>query len=105
MCSYVFHESSLYIKYSLCNHVFKILHSRFDDKIHHYKLYYDGSHCIGPKRYETIYDLVADGLVTCHMELKAHHIFEMINSRANYPESPYVTLNKRKLNTLSKMQQ
>ncbi|KAJ8712771.1 hypothetical protein PYW08_008075 [Mythimna loreyi] len=84
---------------------FYTLTLKFDDKIHHYKLYYDGTHYIGAKRYDTIYDLVADGLITCHMELKAHHIVEMINSRASYPESPYVTLNKRKLNTLSRMQQ
>lgn len=74
---------------------------RFNDKIHHYKLYYDGTHYIKEKRYDTIYDLVADGLITCHMEVKAHHILEMINSRANYTESPYVTLNRRKLKTLS----
>lgn len=80
---------------------FYTLTLKFNDKIHHYKLYYDGTHYIGPKRYETIYDLVADGLITCHMELKAHHILEMINSKANYPDSPYVTLNKRKLKTLS----
>lgn len=78
---------------------------RFDDKIHHYKLYYDGTHYIKDKRYDTIYDLVADGLITCHMELKAHQILEMINSKANYTESPYVTLNRRKLNTLSQIQQ
>ncbi|KOB52778.1 Chimerin, partial [Operophtera brumata] len=48
-----------------------------------------------------MYDLVADGLITCHMEVKAHHILEMINSRASYTESPYVTLNRRKLKTLS----
>lgn len=78
---------------------------RFNDKVHHYKLYYDGTHYIKDKRYDTIYDLVADGLITCHMEIKAHHILEMINSRANYTDSPYVTLNRRKLNTLSKIQQ
>lgn len=79
--------------------------SRFNDRIHHYKLYYDGTHYIKDKRYDCIYDLVADGLIFCHMELKAHHILEMINCRTNYTESPYVTLNRRKLNTLSKMQQ
>lgn len=78
---------------------------RFNDKIHHYKLYYDGTHYIKEKRYDTIYDLVADGLITCHMELKASHILEMINSRANYTDSPYVTLNRRKLRTLSNIQQ
>ncbi|CAG9559189.1 unnamed protein product [Danaus chrysippus] len=84
---------------------FYTLSWRFNDRIHHYKLYYDGTHYIKDKRYDCIYDLVADGLIFCHMELKAHHILEMINCRTNYTESPYVTLNRRKLNTLSKMQQ
>ncbi|CAG9791575.1 unnamed protein product [Diatraea saccharalis] len=78
---------------------------RFDDKVHHFKLYYDGTHYLKDKHYDTIYDLVADGLITCHMELKAHPILEMINSKANYTESPYVTLNRRKLNNLSRIQQ
>ncbi|XP_053617024.1 beta-chimaerin [Plodia interpunctella] len=78
---------------------------RFNDKVHHYKLYYDGTHYIRDKQYETVYDLVADGLITCHMELKAHHILEMINSQTSYTDSPYVTLNRRKLNTLSQIKQ
>ncbi|CAG4932391.1 unnamed protein product [Colias eurytheme] len=84
---------------------FYTLSWKFNDRIHHYKLYYDGTHYIKDKRYDTIYDLVADGLITCHMELKAQHILEMINSRANYTESPYVTLNRKKLKTLSQIQQ
>lgn len=84
-----------------CYCFFKIFY-RFNDGIHHYKLYYDGTHYIKDKRYDTIYDLVADGLITTHMELKARHILEMINSRCNYTDSPYVTLNKRKLNSLSR---
>ncbi|XP_034827622.1 beta-chimaerin [Maniola hyperantus] len=88
-----------------CND-FYTLSWRFNDRIHHYKLYYDGTHYIKEKRYDSIYDLVADGLIICHMELKAHHILEMINSRTNYTESPYVTLNRRKLkNTLTEIHQ
>lgn len=78
---------------------------RFDDKIHHFKLYYDGSHFLDDKRYETIYDLVADGLIKKHMELKAGHILDMINSHTNYTDSPYVTLNRRKLNNLQNKEQ
>ncbi|XP_052738769.1 beta-chimaerin [Bicyclus anynana] len=85
---------------------FYTLSWRFNDRIHHYKLFYDGTHYIKEKRYDTIYDLVADGLIICHMELKAHHILEMINSRTNYTESPYVTLNRRKLkSTLTEIHQ
>ncbi|XP_050668227.1 beta-chimaerin isoform X2 [Leptidea sinapis] len=39
------------------------------------------------------------------MELKAHHILEMINLQTSYTESPYVTLNRKKLNTLTKIHQ
>ncbi|KAM3964032.1 rho GTPase activating protein at 5A [Aphomia sociella] len=81
---------------------------RFNNRIHHYKLYYDGTYYLKDKRYETVYDLVADGLIIRHMELKAHHILDMINSeqhRTRYTESPYVTLNRRKLNTLSQIKQ
>ncbi|XP_068623605.1 beta-chimaerin [Battus philenor] len=87
------------------NNDFYTLTWRFNDKVHHYKLYYDGTHYIKDKRYETIHDLVADGLITCHMEIKAHHILEMINSRTSYTDSPYVTLNRRKMNTLSQIHQ
>ncbi|XP_059052932.1 beta-chimaerin [Achroia grisella] len=90
-----------------CND-FYTLTLRFNDKIHHYKLYYDGKHYMKDKRYETVHDLVRDGLITCHMELKANHILEMINSeqhRTKYTDSPYVTLNRRKLNTLSQIKQ
>ncbi|KAG7303356.1 hypothetical protein JYU34_011846 [Plutella xylostella] len=76
---------------------------RFNDRIHHYKLYYDGTHYTNTnKTYDCVYDLVADGLITMHMELRARHILEMINSRANYTESPYITLNKKKMNTLTR---
>ena len=35
------------------------------------KLYYDGQHYVGEKRFDTIQDLVADGLITFYLESKA----------------------------------
>ena len=36
-----------------------------------FKLYYDGQHYVGEKRFDTIQDLVADGLITFYLESKA----------------------------------
>ncbi len=36
-----------------------------------FKLYYDGQHYVGEKRFDTIQDLVADGLITFYLEAKA----------------------------------
>jgi len=37
---------------------------RIFGKVHHYKLFYDGQHYVSQKRFNTINDLVADGLVS-----------------------------------------
>lgn len=76
---------------------------RFNDKIHHYKLYYDSKSglYVREKRYDCVRSLVADGLVTLYLELKVPHMLERLPT-ANYQESPYMTLNKRKLRALSK---
>lgn len=69
--------------------------------MNHYKLYYDGRYYVKDKRYETMRDLVADGLVALHMELHAGHITQRMHAKAAYLDSPYVTLNRRKLKALS----
>ncbi|PSN46102.1 N-chimaerin [Blattella germanica] len=68
----------------------------FDSKIRHYKLYYDGQHYVRDKRFDTVYDLVADGLVTLYIEAKAAPYIELMDSFNNYEKSPYMTLNKLK---------
>lgn len=78
---------------------------RFNGKIHHYKLYYDEDKglYVREKRYDCARSLVADGLVTMYLELKAPNILQRL-ATANYHESPYMTLtlNKRKLRAISK---
>lgn len=71
---------------------------RFNNKIHHYKIYYHGKHYMKDKQYESAFDLVADGLIMMHMELKApEYILSMMDANTKYTDSPYVTLNRRKL--------
>lgn len=76
---------------------------RFNDKIHHYKLFYDPNSglYVREKRYDCVRSLVADGLVTMYLELKAPLTLQHL-STANYQESPYMTLNKRKLRALTR---
>ncbi|XP_039435095.1 beta-chimaerin [Culex pipiens pallens] len=80
---------------------------RFDQKTKHYKIYYspDKGHYLQEnfKKFDTVQDLVADGLVDFHMRLHAGPIIqEMMSQTKNcYEQSPYMTLNRRKLRVLS----
>ena len=74
--------------------------NRFDSKIRNYKLYYDGQHYVRDKRYDSLYELVAEGLLTLYMEANARPYIEMMNSFNNYEKSPYMTLNKIKRRTV-----
>lgn len=37
----------------------------------HFRLYFDGQHYVADKRFDTVHDLVADGLITMYVETKA----------------------------------
>lgn len=80
---------------------------RFDQKTKHYKIYYkqNWGHYLKEdfKRFETIHELVADGLVDFYMRKHAAPIIKemMTQSRNCYQQSPYMTLNRRKLRALS----
>lgn len=69
----------------------------FNNKVSHYKLYYDGQFYVraSDKRYDSVKELVADGLVTLHMEQYASHYIERMHQHS-YEQSPYMTLNKLK---------
>ncbi|KAG8325517.1 N-chimaerin [Homalodisca vitripennis] len=54
----------------LSGHIYT-LSLRFKGKVKHYKLYYDGQHYVKDKRFGTLAELVADGLLTLHMECEA----------------------------------
>lgn len=86
---------------------FYTLSMRFDGKTKHYKIYYNASygHFLKEdfKRFETIHDLVADGLVNFYLQKHAAPIIQqmLVQTKQNFQQSPYMTLNRRKLRAIS----
>lgn len=86
---------------------FFTLSLRFGGQTKHYKIYYksESGHYLKEdfKRFESINDLVADGLVNFYMQKHAGPVIHaiMTQSRNCYQQSPYMTLNRRKLRALS----
>ncbi|XP_055638603.1 N-chimaerin [Toxorhynchites rutilus septentrionalis] len=80
---------------------------RFGRKTKHFKIYYspDKGHFLREnfKKFDTVHDLVADGLVDFYMRIHAGSIIQQINCQTKncYEQSPYMTLNRRKLRALS----
>ncbi|GAB1608549.1 N-chimaerin-like isoform X2 [Argonauta hians] len=68
---------------------------RFDGQTKNFKLYHDGQHYVGEKRFDTIHDLVADGLITFYLESRAADYIESL-SISNYAESPYLAYSTKK---------
>ena len=56
---------------------------------------------MGEKRFDTVQDLVADGLITFYLEAKAADYIAALSSQSNYAESPYVAYNTRKKQQLA----
>lgn len=69
---------------------------RFGGVTKNFKLFYDGKHYVGEKRFDTIQDLVADGLIALYLEAKAGDYIAMMCSESNYEVSPYMTLTSRR---------
>uniref|UniRef100_A0A1L8DM24 Putative chimaerin n=1 Tax=Nyssomyia neivai TaxID=330878 RepID=A0A1L8DM24_9DIPT len=86
---------------------FFTLSVRFNRRTKHYKIFYRCSygHYLKEdfKRFETIHDLVADGLVNFYMQIHAAPIIQdmLAQTKNSYHQSPYMTLNRRKLRALS----
>lgn len=80
---------------------------RFGGKTKHFKIYFapDKGHYLSEnfKKFDTIQDLVADGLVDFYMRIHAGPIIQqmMCQTKKCYEQSPYMTLNRRKLRALS----
>lgn len=68
---------------------------KFDGQTKNFKLYYDGQHYVGEKRFDTVHDLVADGLITFYLESRAPDYIESM-SISNYAESPYLAYSTKK---------
>lgn len=64
--------------------------NRFNNETKNYKVYYDGAFYVGEKRFDTIADLVHDGLISFYIEKHASNYIAMMAEESNYAESPYV---------------
>ena len=53
-------------------------------------------HYVGEKRFDTVHDLVADGLIHFYVELKAADYIASLSNESNYAESPYLAYTARK---------
>lgn len=100
-------DGSYLVRRSASASDFYTLSLRFSGRTKHYKVYYkpNRGHFLKEdfKRFETINDLVADGLVNFYMQVHAAPIIHemMTQTRNCYQQSPYMTLNRRKLRALS----
>lgn len=52
---------------------------------------------MGEKRFDTVYDLVADGLIHFYIELRAADYIKELSNESNYEESPYMAYNQCRL--------
>ncbi|KAI6176725.1 SH2 motif and Protein kinase C and RhoGAP domain containing protein [Aphelenchoides bicaudatus] len=67
----------------------------FDGNVMNYKLYYaEGMHFVAEKRFETLYSLVADGLIALFVEKHASDYIKKMADEAVYEHSPYSMYNK-----------
>ncbi|ETE71673.1 N-chimaerin, partial [Ophiophagus hannah] len=72
--------------------------SRFGNQTRNFRLYYDGKHFVGEKRFESIHDLVTDGLITLYIETKAAEYIAKMTINPIYEHIGYTTLNREPAN-------
>lgn len=64
--------------------------TRFNNETKNYKVYFDGAFYVGEKRFDSIIDLVHDGLISFYIETHASTYIADMAEENNYSESPYV---------------
>lgn len=69
---------------------------RFEGQTKNFKLFFDGQHYVGEKRFDTVHDLVADGLIHFYVEAKASDYIAKLSNESNYAESPYLAYTAKK---------
>uniref|UniRef100_A0A8C5MMD0 Chimaerin n=1 Tax=Leptobrachium leishanense TaxID=445787 RepID=A0A8C5MMD0_9ANUR len=89
-CAYLIRESQ---RQSGCY----TLALRFGHQTLNYRLFYDGKHFVGEKRFESIHDLVTDGLITLYIETKAAEYIAKMTTNPIYEQVGYASLLKEKV--------
>ncbi|TRY85332.1 hypothetical protein DNTS_031286 [Danionella cerebrum] len=67
---------------------------RFGNQTRNFRLFYDGKHFVGEKRFESIHDLVTDGLITLHIESRAAEYISTMTINPIYEHVGYTTLTR-----------
>uniref|UniRef100_H2U6B6 Chimerin 1 n=1 Tax=Takifugu rubripes TaxID=31033 RepID=H2U6B6_TAKRU len=67
---------------------------RFGNQTRNFRLYHDGKHFVGEKRFESIHDLVTDALITLYVETKAAEYIAKMTINPIYEHVGYTTLNQ-----------
>ncbi|MBN3272853.1 CHIO protein, partial [Polyodon spathula] len=70
---------------------------RFGYQTLNYRLFYDGKHFVGEKRFESIHDLVTDGFITLYIEAKASEYIAKMTTNPIYEHVGYASLLKEKV--------
>ncbi|RXN01230.1 Beta-chimaerin [Acipenser ruthenus] len=70
---------------------------RFGYKTLNYRLFYDGKHFVGEKRFESIHDLVTDGFITLYIETKASEYIAKMTTNPIYEHVGYASLLREKV--------
>lgn len=73
------------------------LAGRFGNQTLNYRLFHDGKHFVGEKRFESIHDLVTDGLITLYIETKAAEYIAKMTTNPIYEHIGYATLLREKV--------
>uniref|UniRef100_A0A7N9AQH0 Beta-chimaerin n=1 Tax=Mastacembelus armatus TaxID=205130 RepID=A0A7N9AQH0_9TELE len=69
---------------------------RFGHQTLNYRLFYDGKHFVGEKRFESVHDLVTDALITLYIETKAAEYIAKMTTNPIYEHLGYTSLFKDK---------
>lgn len=72
-------------------------HTRFGHQTLNYRLFYDGKHFVGEKRFESVHDLVTDALITLYIETKAAEYIAKMTTNPIYEHLGYTSLLKDKM--------
>ncbi|RXN33408.1 beta-chimaerin-like isoform X2 [Labeo rohita] len=70
---------------------------RFGGQTLNYRLFYDGKHFVGEKRFESVHDLVTDGLITLYIETKAAEYIAKMTTNPIYQHLGYTSLLRDKI--------
>ncbi|MEQ2270611.1 Beta-chimaerin [Xenotaenia resolanae] len=69
----------------------------FGHQTFNYRLFYDGKHFVGEKRFESVHDLVTDALITLYIETKAAEYIAKMTTNPIYEHLGYTSLLKDKM--------